>query len=73
MPITITEPVLNADEAAARLKISVGRVYQLARTGELESLRFGKSRLFPLSVVVAFRRQPPGRKRLEKCASCHRP
>ncbi len=61
MSITISEPHLSAQETAQRLGVTIGRIYQLAKDGRLDSLKIGYARLFPLSAVEAFQLPKRGR------------
>lgn len=62
MSITINEPHLSAAETAERLGVTIGRIYQLANDGRLESAKVGYARLFPLAAVEAFQLPKRGRK-----------
>lgn len=44
----------TADEAAASLRISKSRVYDLMRTNELASIKLGRSRLIPIAELRRF-------------------
>lgn len=46
--------LLTAEEAAESLKVGRCKVYDLIRTGELESIKIGRLRRIPVSSVRAF-------------------
>lgn len=46
--------LLTAEEAAESLKIGRCKVYDLIRTGELESIKIGRLRRIPVSSVRSF-------------------
>jgi excisionase family DNA binding protein len=43
--------VLKVDEAAAMLRVSKSALYGMLATGELDSIRIGKSRRIPMAVL----------------------
>lgn len=47
-------PLLNLDDAAAMLSVSKGTLNNLIRRGELESIKIGRRRLVPRTVLEAF-------------------
>jgi excisionase family DNA binding protein len=50
MPLEPVE-LLTVDEAAARLRISRWKVYDLIRTNQLASIQIGRARRIPASAV----------------------
>ena len=46
--------LLTAEEAAESLKVGRCKVYDLIRTGELESIKIGRLRRIPVSSVRSF-------------------
>ncbi|WP_350172381.1 helix-turn-helix domain-containing protein [Erythrobacter sp.] len=42
------------EEAAKLLGVSRSRVFQLIKTGELSSVRYGRTRLIPMSAIELF-------------------
>lgn len=55
MSTTKIEPLLlRVDEAADALALSRTKVYELMATGELESVKLGRSRRVPLDALQAF-------------------
>lgn len=55
MSDTKMEPLLlRVDEAAEALAVSRTKVYELMASGELESVKLGRSRRVPVDAVVSF-------------------
>lgn len=52
--------LVTAEEAARRLGLSRSRVYLLMSSGELESLKMGRSRRVPVQALEAFVAQQRG-------------
>ena len=50
----MNEVLLTVDQVAERLHMSRPVIYDLLRSGELESITIGKSRRIPASVVDAY-------------------
>ena len=48
------DELLTVPEVMTRLKVSRSTLYGLIRTGELQSVKVGRSRRFPPSAVRAF-------------------
>ena len=46
--------VLTVPEAARKLRIGVGRCYELTRCGRLRSIRVGKRILIPRTAILEF-------------------
>mgnify|MGYP005804908729 CR=1 FL=1 len=46
--------VLTVPEAARKLRIGVGRCYELTRCGRLRSIRVGKRILIPRAAILEF-------------------
>lgn len=46
--------LLKVEEAAGELRVGRGAIYELIRTGELESVQIGRSRRIPRAALVAF-------------------
>ena len=46
--------VLTVPEAAKRLRIGIGRCYELARCGQLRSIKIGKRILIPRASIFEF-------------------
>ena len=46
--------VLSVPEAARKLRIGVGRCYELTRCGRLRSIRVGKRILIPRAAILEF-------------------
>jgi excisionase family DNA binding protein len=52
-PIRLSEPLLTADEVAALLAIRRSTVYELARTGQLPSIKIGRHLRFTRGMLEA--------------------
>jgi excisionase family DNA binding protein len=48
------EVLLRPEVAADRLSLSRARVYELLATGQIESIKIGRSRRIPVSALVRF-------------------
>ena len=46
--------LLTPEEAARRLSIARSSLYELVLTGEIESLKIGRSRRIPIDALTAF-------------------
>lgn len=52
--VPMSDPLLRPAEVKQRLAVSHDKLYALLRTGELPSLKIGRSRRIPESAVTAF-------------------
>lgn len=50
--------VLTVPEAAKQLRIGIGRCYELARCGQLRSIKIGKRILVPRAAIFEFLGMP---------------
>ena len=52
-PIRLSEPLLTADQVASLLSIKRSTVYELARTGQLPSIKIGRHLRFTRAMLEA--------------------
>ena len=52
-PVRLSEPLLTADQVASLLSIKRSTVYELARTGQLPSIKIGRHLRFTRAMLEA--------------------